>query len=116
MSNKGGVSSDLAFGKGGVFNLKIAYTGQLKRLHYSASGIVKILDSPLCGRRDFVPAGTTRKDGARLGRLAIALLETFASPFLVIGRNPALAGRGGSVSRRDHNLARKEPRPTNRGI
>ena len=38
-------------------------------------------------------------------RLCERPLATFARPFPVIGRYPTLAGRGGSVSRRDHNQA-----------
>ena len=38
-------------------------------------------------------------------RLCDRPLENFARPLPVIGRYPTLAGRGGSVSRRDHNQA-----------
>ena len=38
-------------------------------------------------------------------RLCDRPLETFARPLPVIGRYPTLAGRGGSVSRRDHKQA-----------
>ena len=38
-------------------------------------------------------------------RLCDCPLETFAHPFRVTVHDPTLAGRGGSVSRRDHNQA-----------
>ena len=39
----------------------------------------------------------------------------FGSLLLQLGRNPTLAGRGGSVSRRDHNQAYRRPPPLSGG-
>ena len=51
-------------------------------------------DSALCG-------GDQRTEP--VWRLCNRPLETFAHPFPVTVHDPTLAGRGGSVSRRDHN-------------
>ena len=48
-------------------------------------------------------------------RLCDRPLETFARSPLPTIRYPTLAGRGGSVSRRDHNQAYRKPAPTRMG-
>ena len=62
-----------------------------------------------CGRRQGVaakpPQVTVSCFSGTTKGLCDRPLETFARPLPVIGRYPTLAGRGGSVSRRDHNQA-----------
>ena len=65
-------------------------------------------DSSLCGGRLLWDSEGFRLCGGDqrtepVWRLCDRPLETFARPFPIIGCNPTLAGRGGSVSRRDHN-------------
>ena len=48
-------------------------------------------------------------------RLCARPLETFARSLFTLYGNPTLAGRGGSVSRRDHNQAAGNRAPTRMG-
>ena len=64
----------------------------------------------VCGRGGFRACGHDQRTEP-VWRLCDRPLETFARPLPVIGRYPTLAGRGGSVSRRDHNQAYRRPRP-----
>ena len=62
----------------------------------------------LCQQRFYCNRGFAMRRDQRtepVWRLCDRPLETFARPLPVIGRYPTLAGRGGSVSRRDHNQA-----------
>ena len=89
-----------AYRKGGVFNLRLN-TPVAKATLLFRKRNSEPLTAPSAEAR-FRACGHDQRTEP-VWRLCDRPLETFARPFPIIGCNPTLAGRGGSVSRRDHN-------------
>ena len=97
---QGGVSS-VSLRKGGVFNLRLN-TPVVKATLLFRKRNSEPLTAPSAAAR-FRACGHDQRTEP-VWRLCDRPLETFARPLPEIGWRLALAGRGGSVSRRDHNL------------
>ena len=78
--------------------------------------LLQMIPPYFCGRRRGVaatpPQVTVSRSSDTTKGLCDRPLETFARPLPEVSWCPALVGRGGSVSRRDHNQAYRRPRST----
>ena len=100
-----GLSTCFPFGEAGAFGVFRGARLRMRGREYPQSFAWRMTAPSAEGAKGDFASAEARRWTEPVWQLSDRPRHPFGSLTLILGRNPTLAGRGGSVSRRDHNQA-----------